>query len=184
MKQVEVVIPKTWRSEWGTLLVFVVLSLISTYLSSLNQWSVIRGELFSIGDSRVMLTLPLFWLFPAGAALTAIYRVYNVRYCLDTRGIEAKVGVLGPWQKVSRIRFEDVRGVEYQQSVIDRLLNIGSVEIGTAATGEVEIVFQGVEDPYSLQNQLQRERDARIDILHNRSRKENKVNTEPAQKTA
>lgn len=164
MKKEQVVIPKSWLSELPALASLVILGALSVYLSNTNEWSIITGDIITIGSKKITLTLPLFWCMPLTAGLTAIYRVYNVRYAMDSRGIEAKVGILGPWQTVTRIRFEDIRSVEYSQSILGRIFDIGMVEIGTAATSAIEVTFRGVSAPSEIQQQIQRERNARIKL--------------------
>ena len=156
-----VVVVKTWRSEMGRLDLFAILSVVSWYLSTTFPSSVIEGRILSIGDTNLMLALPLFWFLPAFAAASAIYRVYNVRYVIDSRGIEARVGILSTHQRITRVRFEDIRSVETEQTLMQRLLDIGDVEIGTAATGEIEILFDGVPTPTEVQDMIQTERDRR-----------------------
>ena len=157
----DIVIAKTWRSELSRVGLFIVLSIVSIFLTKQFPGSVITGPLFSIGETQVILSLPLFWFLPAYAAFSAIYRIYNVRYSVDGRGIEAKVGILGVYQRIIRVRFEDIRSVETEQTIMERAMNIGNVEIGTAATGDIEIIFDGIAAPSEVQDMIQNERDRR-----------------------
>ena len=92
--------------------------------------------------------------------MTGILRIYNVRYIIDSRGLEAQVGILSPKRYYQRrIFFSDIRSAESEQTVVERFLNVGAVEIGTAGTSGVEIVFQGVSAPQELRGMIQRERD-------------------------
>jgi len=157
----EIVIAKAWRSEIGRLTIFVILCFLSYYLSTEYPESIVSGPLFTIAGYSLVLSLPLFWFLPAITAMSAIYRIYNVRFTIDRRGIEAKTGVLSVHQRITRVRFEDIRSVETEQSILERFLNIGDVEIGTAATGSIEITFQGVAAPIEVQEMVQMERDRR-----------------------
>ncbi|MCB0354925.1 MAG: PH domain-containing protein [Bdellovibrionales bacterium] len=156
-----VVIAKTWRSEMKSVFMFLVLSIVSVYLSRTFPWSVIRGPLFSLFGVTVYMRLPLFWFIPAVTLGSAIIRIYDVRYVVDARGVECKTGILGLHQRVTRIRYEDIRSVEFEQTLLERFLDIGSVEVGTAATGELEIAFRGIAAPSEVQEMLQNERDKR-----------------------
>lgn len=156
-----VVITKTWRSELKSLLLFFVLSVVSVYLSRLFPWSVVEGPIVSLFGITLWMRLPLFWLIPTVTLGAAIMRIYDVRYVVDSRGIECKIGILGLQQRVTRIRYEDIRSVEFEQTILERFLDIGSVEIGTAATGELEIAFRGISAPAEVQEMLQTERDKR-----------------------
>lgn len=123
--------------------------------------SVIHGEVFTVWGYKLMFSLPLFWFLPLCSAANVLFRIYNVRFVIDSRGIEARVGILSVNQRITRIRFEDIRSVETGQTVWERALDVGDVEIGTAATGDIEIIFQGVAAPSEVQDMIQSERDRR-----------------------
>jgi uncharacterized membrane protein YdbT with pleckstrin-like domain len=161
-----IVIPKAWRSEITLLCVFIILTITSIYLSYELPGSIISGELFSIGGYALELRFPLFWLFPFGTLFLAVFRIYNVRYTVDERGIETRVGVLWTHQNIVRIRYEDILSIETTQSLLDRFLCIGNVWVGTAATGGTEIVMQGIGAPFEVQEMIQGERDIRQQPLH------------------
>lgn len=160
-----IIIAKTWRGEWLKLVAFVVLSMLSIFFSARYPGSIIRGDLFSIFGYKVYLSLPLFWFLPAGAIGTAIWRIYDVRYSVDRRGIEARVGVLAFSQRIVRVRFEDVRSIEVDQTLIERFLGIGNLLVGTAATSGVEIYLEGIGAPHEVQQMVQAERDKRAQMI-------------------
>lgn len=165
MERDKIVIPKVWRSELLRLILFVVLSAASVIASHKLPGSIISGHLFTIGQMRFELSLPLFWLLPLMALGSAFFRIYNVRYSVDSRGIESRIGILALNQVITRIRFEDIRSIETGQTLIERLLDIGMVEMGTAASGGMEMVFEGVNAPREVQRLIQNERDARMNAL-------------------
>jgi hypothetical protein len=45
--------------------------------------------------------------------------------------------------------------------LLDRILNVGDLQIGTAATSGVEMVLSGIAAPYEVQDMMQKERDGR-----------------------
>ncbi len=157
----QVLIQKTWRSEYACFILMLFFSVISIYLSATFPGSVIAGKLFSIGKSTVFLKLPLFWFIPAFLAGVLFFRMFNYKYSVDSRGVEAITGILSTTQRITRVRYEDIRSVETQQTLMDRFLGIGNVEIGTAATGEIEINFRGIAAPEEVQDMIQAERDKR-----------------------
>ena len=165
------VVRKVWRSELPSVLMFFVLGAASVYLTRLFPASVIRGPLFSIGGEQLFLRLPLLWFLPAAALSTALLRIYDVRYVLDGDGIEARTGIISLNQQVTRLRYEDIRSVEFKQSIWERLLDIGELEIGTAATSGVEIVLHGAACPGEVQNMILRERDRRQALARRPSEK-------------
>ena len=161
MVRSELLIPKVWRSElWGVAL-FLFLCGLSIWLSAEFPSTVIQGKLFSISSMVVMLRLPVLWLIPFGALVIVMARIYNVRYTMDARGVEALVGRLSLSQRITRVRYEDIRSVEIDQTLWERILDIGTVQISTAANSGVEVILEGIAAPQEVQDMLQRERDSR-----------------------
>jgi len=155
----KVIITKSWRSELPGLCVYVVLLFAAPILSDYLPGTSFRGPLFSFGDSTVYLWLTFFWLMPLVSLLYLISKMYDVWYVVDRTGIEAWSGILSLRQQITRLRHEDIRSIETDQSVIERLLDVGRVSVATAAIGEVEVMFRGVASPKALQTWLQAERD-------------------------
>ena len=145
------IIRKTWRSEWFTLLLFFATSIAAVQLSAVLPMSVIKGDIWRQSDLIIYLRLPLFWLVPFFFLALAFVRVYDVGFTFDPAGIHARYGTISFRRKVIAIRFEDVRAVEILQSLADRILNIGIVEISTSATGGIEVIMEGVSNPQWIQ---------------------------------
>lgn len=165
MVESELVLPKTWRSELRGVLLFLVFCVLAIVLSRAFPRSVVAGSLFTIGSIHFSAKLPLWWLPAFSMLVVSVARIYNVRYVIDARGVEAQVGRLSLHQRITRVRYEDIRSVEIEQTLMGRALNIGDVEISTAATGSVEIVLIGIAAPEEVQDMLQRERDSRQKIV-------------------
>lgn len=156
-----IVIHKVWRSEVTRIGILLLLCVAAVILSQWFPHSVIQGEVISWGDKRLDLNLPLFALMPVIALGDLIARIYDVRYTLDAEGIEARIGIISLSQRIIRLRYEDVRLVEFDQSLMERALDIGEVQIGTAASAEVEMRMYGVSSPREIQKMIQGERDKR-----------------------
>ena len=161
MKKSEIIVKKVWRSEYS-LLIFCAISCVAcVVLTSFMPWTVINGRLFGSGDSTVYLSLPLFWLVPFGAFCLALYRRHNVRYSLNANGIESIWGRISLNQEIESIRFEDIRSLEIDQSIIERFLDVGTLQIGTAGTSGVEVCLEGIGAPKEVRDLIQGERDRR-----------------------
>ena len=161
MDSSSVAIPKVWRSELSLLVTFFLLCILSVVLSSYIEGSVIPGRLFGLGSSVVILKFPLFWLLPLSAWILMIFRMYDVRYRADSRGLEAISGILSLKQRITRVRYEDIRSIETEQTIIERMLDVGDVEVGTAATSGIEMTLFGVGAPCEVRDMIQIERDRR-----------------------
>ena len=89
-------------------------------------------------------------------------RIYDSKFIIDERGVEAQVGLVSLNLRQPRLRWEDIRGVEPNQTLWERILGIGSVLVGSAMTNEVEIVMEGVGNPRSVQLLIGAERDKHL----------------------
>mgnify|MGYP006267484077 FL=1 len=159
-----VTIPKSWRSEALSAIAFTLLCPVAYLLTLTFPSTIITGPLFDLFGVRINLSLPLAIFLPLGALSQGMYRIYNVKYALDPRGLEARHGVLSMSQVAVRIRYEDIRAIEVRQSVLDRLLDIGKVEISTAASSDTEIIMSGIAAPYHFRQVVQLERDKRQSV--------------------
>ena len=164
MKENAFIIYKTWKSEYKLVISMFVGMFLSIFLSREFPKSVIQGDLFSLGDENVYLSLPIFWLLPFAFFLIAIIKIYNVRYSLTAKGLEMTVGILSTRKRSVKIRYEDIRSVETTQTILERVLNIGTVEVGTSSTGSIEISFEGVDSPQEIQSLIEKEKGRRISI--------------------
>lgn len=159
MEKSQIVVPKVWRSEYQVIVTFAIFGIASLFLTRYFPGSVISGRFVNLGDWHIDISLPLFWFMPVVALGVGIWRIYDVRYVVDSRGLESRVGILGLNQRITRVRYNDIRSAETEQTIVGRFLNVGDVEVGTAATSQIEIIFRGVSAPQELQNMIQRERD-------------------------
>lgn len=166
----ELVIPKVWRSEIKMVALFFFFSFLCVLISRSWTWSVLSAPLFSIGSTTIWLSLPIFWFVPFITLMMAAVNIYNVRYSINSRGIEARIGILSFNQRVTTVRYEDIRSIEVEQTILDRMLDIGRVEISTAATGTIEIIFSGIAVPEEVHDMLQRERDSRLKVKQKKAR--------------
>lgn len=156
---VRVVIRPAFRSQYILLILFALTSYVSIKGSKLLPFTVIHGELIRFQKFQYFLDLPLLWFLPAFFLGKTLFNIYNVAYVFFGRGIEAREGILSLQTRVTRIRFEDVRVIEVHQTIFQRLLGVGQVDIGTAATAEVEIMMRGVARPSFIQEVTIGERD-------------------------
>jgi len=168
MKQVapieneELRVSRVWRSELGRMILFLVLSVGTVILSIRFPSSIISGPLFDIAGYSIHLRLPVLWVLPFITLSLSFLKIFDVRYLLDDIGVEATEGILRWRKRVTRLNFTDIRSLETDQSLLGRFFDFGNLEIGTAASGDVEITLSGIGSPKSLQRLIQEQRDARI----------------------
>ena len=58
-------------------------------------------------------------------------------------------------KRILDVYIADIRTIEVKQSMWQRMLNIGRMEIDTAATAEDVLIADGIPDPIGVRNQIQ-----------------------------
>jgi uncharacterized membrane protein YdbT with pleckstrin-like domain len=160
----EQVIEKVWRSELKLVAAFLFFSVISVVIAHKfpgNRLLFPTAPLFTIGETTWYLRLPLVWFAPFLTLSLAAFRIYDVRYSLDSQGIEMKKGILSFKQSITRVRYEDIRSTKIEQTLLDRMVDTGCVEVSTAASGDTEIFLMGVGAPIEVKKVIEMERTAR-----------------------
>lgn len=144
-----------WRSFWLHQGVFM----IGTAAAFAPAWFL--GSVLQVGTENVAAitrfgTLPMVSLLGAITAVTAaaymLYGYYANRYKIGDFVVESHFGIIA--RKTARVEYSAIREVEVKQGVIDRLLNVGRLEISTAATEGAEVLFAGVIDPMAIQDEI------------------------------
>ena len=85
------------------------------------------------------------------AALFAVVIVFGflrrmaTRYMISTRRLQIRRGIVA--RKVQEARLDRVQNVNTSQSVLDRLLQVGTVDFDTAGSGDADFAFRGVSQP-------------------------------------
>ena len=83
-----------------------------------------------------------------GVALTILVGFVKrvaTSYTITNRRLHIKRGIVS--RTIQETRLERVQNVNYQQSVLQRMLQIGNVDFDTAAGDDYNFVFSGVSDP-------------------------------------
>ncbi len=155
----------TWRSQLMNLVGFLILCVLCVITSRAVPALVIPGKLFTIGKTTYFLYFPILTLIPMYLLGKILIKVYDAKYIIDEGGVEAQIGLVSFNLRQPRLRWEDIRGSEPQQTIWERVLGIGSVLIGSAMTQDVEITMSGVANPRAIQLLIQGERERRLHEL-------------------
>jgi uncharacterized membrane protein YdbT with pleckstrin-like domain len=82
-----------------------------------------------------------------------ILRVATV-YTVTSRRLHIKRGIVA--RKVQETRLDRVQNVNYEQSVFQRLLQVGDVDFDTAGTDDSDFTFVGLSQPEEVVAQVDR----------------------------
>ncbi len=83
-----------------------------------------------------------------------IYRRYSWAYTIDGESIESREGLIA--RKVKSIRVQDLRNINVNQSLLQRIMGVGDVEFSSAGGSGIEVTFRGVDDPLKVKSLAQR----------------------------
>jgi len=98
-------------------------------------------------------------LFPLGL-ITIPYAILDQRtriYTHTTRKVIAKVGIIS--RKTHEVAIRDFRSINMNQSILERIFGLGSVQIGSAGTGGVEVEFKGITNPTKVRDGIRKTKD-------------------------
>src|SRR4029079_12390859 len=80
-------------------------------------------------------------------------------YTVTNRRLNIKRGLIS--REIQETRLERVQNVNYQQSAIQRLLQVGDVDFDTAAGDDYNFIFAGVANPDEVVERVDRATHAR-----------------------
>src|SRR4051812_46189167 len=90
----------------------------------------------------------------AVVVLAGFIKRITVHYTITTRRLHIKRGIIS--REIQETRLERVQNVNYDQSVLQRLLQVGDVDFDTAAGDDYNFIFAGVANPDEVVEQVDR----------------------------
>ena len=131
----------SWRSIIGFYIGGLALSALVAFVAALLGAG--AGTVFVIALIGVALTL-----------LAGLIRRIATDYTITNRRLHIKRGIIS--REIQETRLERVQNVNYSQSIIQRLLQIGDVDFDTAGSDDYDFVFAGVADPEQVVESVDR----------------------------
>ena len=86
------------------------------------------------------------------------YRRYAHRYVVQNGRIEHQKGILA--RRVNSVRVKDIRAINIKQGIIERLLNIGTLEFSSAGGAGIEVTWWGLCYPDEIKNTIEQMHDS------------------------
>jgi uncharacterized membrane protein YdbT with pleckstrin-like domain len=136
--------------SWRALIAFYAKGVAGAILFGLVVWLV--SGLFDTDRVGTAVLLGLIWL--AIVLLVGFIMRWATVYTVTTRRLHIKRGIIA--RNVQETRLERVQNVNYQQSVLQRLLQVGDVDFDTAGTDDSDFVFAGLAQPEHVVRQVDR----------------------------
>ena len=121
----------SWRAILGFYLKGIVVAAVLGFIAKLVDGN---GSAFLVVLVVVALTV-----------LAGFVKRVATTYTITSRRLNIKRGIIS--REIQETRLERVQNVNYQQSVYQRVMQIGDVDFDTAATDDNNFIFSGVADP-------------------------------------
>jgi uncharacterized membrane protein YdbT with pleckstrin-like domain len=122
----------SWRSILGFYLKGVLIAAVAGVIAAL------------VGDSDGVTFLVVLVILALTVLVGFIKRV-TTTYTITDRRLHIKRGIVS--REVQETRLERVQNVNYQQSLFQRVMQIGDVDFDTAASDDYNFIFAGVAEP-------------------------------------
>ena len=128
--------------SWRSILSFYVKGLLAT---------VFAGALTGLISAAVAGKVQVGWVVVvmllafALILLAVLIKRVQTTYTITDRRLTIDTGILA--RQTHETRLERVQNVNCTQSLLERLLSVGSVDFDTAGGAEYDFCFHGVEDP-------------------------------------
>ena len=94
----------------------------------------------------------LFLFIGLGALGMVAFKRFTWKYTIDGNRVSRHYGIISRNQQSVRIR--DLRSVELNQSLMQRLFNVGNIAFYSAGSASAEVIFKGVLDPARLRDRI------------------------------
>jgi uncharacterized membrane protein YdbT with pleckstrin-like domain len=126
------------RPIWRSILSFYITGFIG---------SVVIGIVVALVTSTTTGVLVFLALFALDVLVGFIRRV-STRYTITTQRLRIERGILA--KHVQQTRIERVQNVNTNQTVVSRILRVGTVDFDTAGTDDSDFTFTGVGNPHEV----------------------------------
>jgi uncharacterized membrane protein YdbT with pleckstrin-like domain len=130
-------------------------SIIGFYIKGLIVAAVLGGITYLIKDSLTPVTVVVVLVL---VVLIGLIMRISTTYTISNQRLHIRRGIIA--RKVQQTRLERVQNVNTEQSVLQRILQVGTVDFDTAGTGDADFAFRGVAQPEKVMasvDQAQRE---------------------------
>jgi uncharacterized membrane protein YdbT with pleckstrin-like domain len=134
-------------------------SILSFYIKGLLVVLVIAfivglGTNIANGDTDTNLVVLVAIVGVAIVVLAGFVKRITTHYTITTRRLHIQRGIIA--RDIQETRLERVQNVNYNQSLLERMLQVGDVDFDTAAGDDYNFIFAGVADPAEVVERVDR----------------------------
>ena len=137
----------SWRSILGFYIKGLLALLVIAFLVGL-------GTNIANGDTDTGLVILVAVVGVAIVVLAGFIKRVTTHYTITTRRLHIQRGIIS--RDIQETRLERVQNVNYNQSLLERILQVGDVDFDTAAGDDYNFIFVGVADPAEVVESVDR----------------------------
>ena len=135
----------SWRSILGFYTKALLAVLVIGFLVGL-------GTNIANGDTDTGLVIGVAVAGVAIVVLAGFIKRITTHYTITTRRLHIQRGIVS--RDIQETRLERVQNVNYNQSLLERILQIGDVDFDTAAGDDYNFIFAGVAEPEDVVHEV------------------------------
>jgi uncharacterized membrane protein YdbT with pleckstrin-like domain len=128
--------------SWRSILDFYAKGLLLTLVAALIAAGVTR---VADGDVNAGVVIAVAVIGVALTLLAGFIKRVTTHYTITNRRLRIQRGLIS--REIQETRLERVQNVNYNQSILQRVLQIGDVDFDTAGSDDYNFIFAGVAQP-------------------------------------
>lgn len=102
--------------------------------------------------SEILISSSLVIILGVAFTLSIILKKMSMQFIVTNQKVVEKRGIIS--RKTREVELKDIKGINLNQEITQRIFGIGDIEIGSSATAGVEVVFQGIKNPEEIKNKI------------------------------
>ncbi|MDH3309855.1 MAG: PH domain-containing protein [Gammaproteobacteria bacterium] len=146
MKTMKYIARPAWLNQWWQIGIMLLMPFVLIL-------AILKGNQYFSPDNLRVVYVVCAGVFVYLIAVV-IYRRYSWAYTIDSDTIESREGIIA--RKVKSIRIRDLRNINVNQTLFQRIVGLGDVEFSSAGGSGIEVTFLGVDDPLTVKALAQR----------------------------
>lgn len=131
--------------SWRSMLAFHTKGLVAAVLAGVIAGIVTRITSDSVSVPWVVAAVLIVFVI---VIVTGLVRRIATTYTITNRRLTIDIGLLS--RAMHETRLERVQNVNTRQSVLERMLRVGTVDFDTAGSADFDFAFRGVANPRQI----------------------------------
>jgi uncharacterized membrane protein YdbT with pleckstrin-like domain len=113
-----------------------------------SSWLLIQNELRAAASAGMLVAVLL--------AVAPVISVYSTHYTVTSERVIQRNGLIS--RRTSQAEITDIRNVQVNQGILQRVFGVGGVGVSTAAQAGLEVEFKGIRSPQVVADAIRAQR--------------------------